>query len=405
MLSYVHCVCEDPVRREMLYVGTENGVHFTYDDGSHWMPLQNNLPHAPVHWLLVQEHFSDLVIGTYGRGFWILDDITPLREINEDILESDIHLFRPRPAYRFQEIHSTMSTRTDADGKNPPYGASIHYYFKDTPKDSISLTILNEAGKKIRQIKKFPRKKGINRVWWNLRHDRATEPKLRTAPLGHPGEGHGPERLRYGIKGWRTLVTWGQGGYIGPRVIPGTYTVRLSVGDKIHTENLEVRKDPNTESSMEDIREQVGLALKIRDDISSIAKMVNKLEWIRRQIDNLIPMLKEDSTLKVFIKSANELDKKCIEVEKNFFQLTLTGTGADDLRGPTMLYSKFMSLARGVQTGDFAPTTQQIGVYELHHKALEKHKEQFNRLVKEDVTQFNKLLMESNLFNIIIPNH
>lgn len=91
-------------------------------------------------------------------------------------------------------------------------------------------------------------------------------------------------------------------------------------------------------------------------------------------------------------------------MEKNFFQLTLTGTGADDLRGPTMPYSKLMSLARGVQTGDFAPTTQQIDVYELHHKNLEKHKEQFNHLIKEEVTKFNKYLMENDLFHIIVPN-
>jgi len=404
MLSYAHCVYEDPIRQGMLYLGTENAVYFTYDDGKNWFSLQNNLPHAPVHWLLVQEHFSDLVIGTYGRGFWILDDITPLREINDDIIESDIHLFKPRPAYRFQEIHSTMSTRTDADGKNPPYGASIHYYFKTAPRDSITLTILDESGQNIRQIKKFSKKKGINRVWWDLRHDRATEPKLRTSPLGHPGEGHGPERLRYGTKGWRTLVTWGQKGFIGPRVAPGTYSVKLTLGEKTVTQTLDVRKDPNTKSTIEDIRQQVDLAIKIRDDLSAIAKMVNQLEWIRRQIDNLIPMLKEDSTLKTYITHAQELDKECIEIEKNFFQLTLTGTGADDLRGSTMLYSKLMSLANGVQTGDFPPTTQQLEVYAMHHEKLEKYKDQLNRLLKNDITKFNKTLFENNLFNIVVPN-
>ncbi len=133
-LSYAHCVREDPARKGLLYVGTENALYVSFNDGGEWHPLQNNLPHAPVHWIEVQPHFKDLVVATYGRGFWILDDLTPLHQLDETTLAGDVHLFEPRPAYRFASISSPMSQPEDnAAGKNPPYGASINYTLKVEP--------------------------------------------------------------------------------------------------------------------------------------------------------------------------------------------------------------------------------------------------------------------------------
>ena len=131
MLSYARTICEDPVRRGLLYLGTENAIYVSFDDGENWQPLQNNLPHAPVSWITVQEHFNDLVISTYGRGFWILDDITPLQQATPQVLASDAHLFPPRPAYRFRPITAPSTPYDDPTvGENPPYGASINYYLK-----------------------------------------------------------------------------------------------------------------------------------------------------------------------------------------------------------------------------------------------------------------------------------
>src|SRR5439155_23046871 len=112
--SYAHCVREDPVKKGMLYLGTENGVYFSTDEGQHWLALQSGLPHAPVHWLTIQEHFSDLVVATYGRGFWVLDDVTPLRELDAQKAAAAAHLFAPRPAYRFRPITEPMTMPDDA---------------------------------------------------------------------------------------------------------------------------------------------------------------------------------------------------------------------------------------------------------------------------------------------------
>jgi photosystem II stability/assembly factor-like uncharacterized protein len=127
MLSYAKIIIEDPVRRGMLYLGTENAIYVSYDAGDRWLPLQNNLPHAPVSGIVVQEHFNDLVISTYGRGFWILDDLTPLQQLTAEVAAKPAHLFPPRAAYRFRPITAPSTTYDDPTaGTDPEYGASIN---------------------------------------------------------------------------------------------------------------------------------------------------------------------------------------------------------------------------------------------------------------------------------------
>jgi hypothetical protein len=194
--SYAHCVREDPVRKGMLYLGTENALYVSFDDGESWTGLQNNLPHAPVHDLVVQDHFNDLVVGTYGRGFWILDDVTPLQQLDEEIVDSDFHLFAPRPAYRFQRLETTMDIPDHGHaGHNPPYGASINYHLNPVPDGEIKITILDEVGHTIRTLP-ATRSFGINRVWWNLRNEPSTQTQLKMPPLYAPHVDVGPN-------GWR----------------------------------------------------------------------------------------------------------------------------------------------------------------------------------------------------------
>ena len=130
--SYVHCVREDPVRRGMLYAGTENGVWFSLDDGATWQPLQNNLPHAPASWLVVQPHFNDLVISTYGRGFWIFDDIAAIRNLDRAVSGSQRAAMLPiRDAYRFRKVQNHHSAPNSlVAGEDPPYGAAINFFVR-----------------------------------------------------------------------------------------------------------------------------------------------------------------------------------------------------------------------------------------------------------------------------------
>ena len=147
MLSYTKVIVEDTKRPGLLYVGTENAIYVSFNDGDDWQPLQNNLPHAPVSGIVVQEHFGDLVVGTYGRGFWILDDLTPLQQLTPEAMASAAHLFAPRDAYRFRPITPPSVPYSDpTEGTDPEYGASINYWLADAADEAPTVEIVNADG-------------------------------------------------------------------------------------------------------------------------------------------------------------------------------------------------------------------------------------------------------------------
>src|SRR5262249_19697093 len=153
------------VRRGLLYLGTEGGAYVSFNDGEAWQPLQMNLPHAPVYWLAVQEQFNDLVIATYGRGAWILDDVTPLRELTPQELNADAHLFSLRPTYRFRAITSPATPYDDLTiGDNPPYGADINYFLKGAAAGGVKITIQDSRGQVVRTLD-GPGGAGLHRVY------------------------------------------------------------------------------------------------------------------------------------------------------------------------------------------------------------------------------------------------
>jgi photosystem II stability/assembly factor-like uncharacterized protein len=228
ILNYARNIKEDPVRRGLLFLGTENSLYFSLNDGDNWQPLMTNLPHTPMYWLDIQEHFNDLVIGTYGRGIWILDDISPLQQLTGDIASSNAHLFNPKRAYRFQNSSITMQFFPEpSTGHNPPYGASINYWLKEK-NDSIKLVIRDQKGDTIRTIKSKG-KSGINRVWWDLRGEPTEKIILRTKPK---------YANWYPLDSNRTRKATVQPfSILAP---PGTYTVEMSVGEENFSQKLPI---------------------------------------------------------------------------------------------------------------------------------------------------------------------
>jgi photosystem II stability/assembly factor-like uncharacterized protein len=394
-LSYAHCIREDPVRKGLLYLGTENMVYVSFDDGGSWMPLQEGLPHAPVHWLVVQEHFNDLVVGTYGRGFYILDDITPLQQLTSEVFLSDVHLFKLRPAYRFISV-SSYATRSNANsnviGENPEYGASINYYLKSVPEGDVEISIYNENGDKIRTLK-GTKKTGVNRVMWDLRNEILNTVKLRTPPVGE-------NFIPYGPEGWRPLIQYG-GRPINVLCPPGTYTVRLSVDGKKLEEEVTVKKDPASEGSEQDIQAQFDLLMKLRKNQDDLIKMINSFEWIRRQLYDLKDVLEEDKGHEGILNQIKELDDKILSVEGNFFALSCTGP-ADTLRFPAGLYTKFPSLARGISRADFKPTDSQVELQKKLEGDLRGYQSRYNEIITKDLVEFNDMLRSRNISNIIL---
>ena len=392
MLSYVHWIEEDPVRQGLLYLGTENAIYVSFDDGDHWQPLQTNLPHAPVYGIVVQEHFNDLVIGTYGRGFWILDDITPLQQLTPEVLASAAHLFSPRAAYRFREITTPSAPWDDtAFGEDAPYGASINYYLQAASADAVTITILDEQGAVVRTLT-GPQASGLNRLYWDLRYEATTEVRLRTSPLYAP-------HIQVGPEGWRPLPTRPGSGGAGRLSIlapPGTYTVQLSVGGRQLTQTLEVRKDPHSAGTEADIQAQMTMLFDLRRDLNAGADIVNQIELVRSQIANLIQVVEDEA----ITEAGDELEEKLMAVEGILVELRLTGP--DGQRWAAKLLTKMIYLAdRGVASADFPPTDQQLEVLQLLEEQLATAQSQLDELLDRDLAAFNELLRTRNVSNII----
>lgn len=239
---YLQTVKEDTERKGLLFAGTELGVFVSFNDGDNWQPLQLNLPHTSMRDLAV--HGDDLIVATHGRGFWVLDNITPLRQITDEIIKSKAFLFRPAAAFVIPQPseNGTPQPRDEPLAENQPYGAIIDYYLKSNSKEPVILEILNPAGESIRRYSSDDKQTPVNpdtldipAFWVKTPPQLSTEAgmhrwvwDLRPTPLANTGGG-----FRRGA----------------PVVLPGIYTVKLSVGDKSYTQSLTVKIDPRVKTS------------------------------------------------------------------------------------------------------------------------------------------------------------
>ncbi len=396
VFSYCHWIHEDPVRQGLLYLGTENAIYISFNDGKTWLPLQNNLPYAPVHHMVVQQEYNDLVLGTYGRGFWIMDDITPLQQLTDAVVQSDVHLFKPRHTYRLHSI---------AGGPPARPAANINYYLKEVPKGGVSIEIFDEQGELVNTVR-GPRRKGINRAVWNLNHYAPRQAKLRTKPPGNP---HVVEEKRFHFtwerEGWYPILSWGTyGGFRGFLVSPGTYTVKMKAGDQEFTQTIEVKKDPRSLGTLADIKAQENLQKAIRADLQVVSDMISQLEWMRKQCYDLKDVLKGGGGSSEMIKAIDAFDKKLRSVEDVLFQPMTAEGDSKSFRYPHKLYSKLSVLAGDVGTSiDFAPNKQQLEVFSVLQERVEKQKGRFAELINSDLTAFNSLLQQNDVTGIILP--
>ncbi|MCG6955901.1 MAG: glycosyl hydrolase [Gemmatimonadetes bacterium] len=392
--SFVHVVREDPVRKGMLYAGTDNGVWFTLDDGAHWMRIRNNLPAAPAYWMVVQPHFNDLVVATYGRGFWILDDVTSLRALNPEVLAGGPHLFSPRPAYRFRDIHQVSEApNSNVPGQDPPYGADIDLYLPTGSAGPVKVEIAAPDGSLVRTLS-LQGTEGINRIQWNLRYESPTAPRLRTPPPGKPWVPLGEDRTRR-LRSWDLDLT---GGQVGPLVVPGTYQVRVDVAGQELTTSVQVLKDPHSAGTLADIQAQVALSLQLRGDLNRVGGMIDRLEWVRAQVEQSLKMLQGDSTATALHEAADAFRDKLLDVEGRLFDVHLTGAREDAFRNPMKLYGRLSALASDVGSNgaDFPPTDQQNGVHDVLRQRLEEAAGLMDALMQTDLPSLNAKLAERN---------
>jgi photosystem II stability/assembly factor-like uncharacterized protein len=391
VLSYVHCVREDTVRKGLLYAGTENGAYVSFNDGQNWQPLQMNLPHAPVYWIAVQDHFHDLVLATYGRGFWILDDLTPLEQMTPQVADSSAYLFPPRDAYRFRtKVQPEAPTYDPTAGTNAPYGASINYFLKSEPKSDVKFAILDASGRTVRTFN-GAKQAGVNRVTWDLRFTPTKEMRLRTPPEYAPEVAEGPDGTRPEPGATRISV-------LAP---PGPYAVKMTVDGKDYTQKLSVLKDPHSNGSEGDIQIQTKLLTSLSADLNDMADAVNQIELIRAQLTVFEAELGADQNAAGLRTAADQLDTKLVAIEDNIILLRSTGHGQDNVRWKARLASKLGYLANEIDSSDDPPTTQQTAVSEELKESTATYRQQLRNLLGKEVADFNNLLRQRNIPNIV----
>jgi hypothetical protein len=386
--AYAHAVREDPFRKGLLYAGTELGVFFSADDGAHWQKLQLNLPTTPVHDLVVKD--NDLVAATHGRSFWILDDVSPLRQAADGFLVEDFHLFRPAHAVRLH--YPSQVERRLPVGDNPPAGAVIDYYLTSKPSEGeeISLEILTPDGMAIRRLSNrrpadsseqppewtdreqpadtIPDAAGANRFAWDLR---------REDPEKIPGAFYSDDGPR------------------GPLVSPGHFQVRLTVRGKSQTAPLEVIQDPRLVGKISDqeLDELADLSLRTSADIDALHKAVNQIRETRARLETIKKWSSGIAAAKPVIDAANQLAAKLMPIEARLLQVKMAAS-EDNLRYPNMLNEQYDTFAATLDTEDFGPTASQREVYAYLHNQLAEQLAKWRSVSDRDLPAIQLLMRD-----------
>jgi photosystem II stability/assembly factor-like uncharacterized protein len=370
--TFTRCIREDPERRGLLYAGTESGICVSLDDGASWQPLQGNLPVVPVHDLAVKD--EDLIAATHGRGFWVLDDLTPVRQWT-----AAARLFPPRPAVRRAGGRARPKTSAhgyeraggqvvaftsrgdervylDA-GSNPPDGLLVQYHLPQAAE--VTLTIRDSRGEVVQRFEKVAATAGLNRFVWNLRY-----PDAESVP---------------------DEMDWG-GSVAGPLAPPGRYTVEL--GDQ--SQPFEIRMDARIQASAADLQRQFETLIRLRDGLSEAHSAVRRIRRIRIQAQAWVeraPSLASEA--KALLERLAPIEEELLQVRQQ--------RSEDMVNLPPKLNHKLSALAGRIGAADAAPTTQQEAVAAELLAAVENQLARLREVVATDLAAFNGLVRESGL--------
>ncbi|MHB8580933.1 MAG: sialidase family protein, partial [Ignavibacteriaceae bacterium] len=372
-LSYVNVIRTDPYKKGLLYAGTETGVYVSFDDGTNWQPLQLNLPTVSVRDLAVHE--NDLVAATHGRAFWVLDDLTPLRQITEKVKDANAFLFQPETAFRIRksENKDTPLPPEIPHGKNPPTGTIIDYYLRSESPKAISLDIFDQRGNLIRQfssndqpnaisvqpyfmprwLPKFralTKHAGLNRFVWDLRYNSGKGPAER------------PE---------------------GPLVLPGEYKITLSVGNKSFTRELKVVMDPRVNVTNKALTDQLQLAISIWNSSADKNKLILSVDSVSNQINRMLNNTIQDKNLMMLL---NNTEKEVDTIKKEI-----------DI-------SSLSELQSAVLSADREPTEPMFSGYKYLKNNLSKVQKQWTEIKLKDLKKMNIELKDNKLQFIKIPS-
>lgn len=391
--AYLHVIRADPERDGLLYAGTEKGIFFSLDDGSNWNPLQLNLPRTPVHDLVV--HRGDIAVATHGRSFWVLDDISPLRQWSPRVLQSDAHLFQPRQTIRIQ-----YTGRGDMSGSfkgaNPPQGTILYYHLKnDVPADAIKLEIVDSSNKVIRtytaakspaqegeaESEEGPRKPpslgtkaGLNRFAWDMRHDGAVQV---------------PKHAM-----WNAST-------LGPVAVPGNYAARLTVNGKTYNQPIEIVANPTIQVTPEQLKKQFDLAMSVNEQLNAVQSAVLEIRDLHTKLAALRQTAASRPDAARVNEAANAFEQKVSAVEDQLYQKKSVAP-QDPLNHPVRLNNMLASLAKTVSDGDAEPTTQIYAEFDELKAMATQYLGQWQQLKTTDLAAFNAVASQAQLQPIVL---
>ncbi|MGA8939520.1 MAG: hypothetical protein WB439_10180 [Acidobacteriaceae bacterium] len=390
-LSYVRNVSEDPNAEGLLFAGTGNALYYSLNDGTNWIHLNKGLPPSPVTWTVVQKRFHDLVVSTYGRGFYILDDITPLEQMAKQTSASDVRLFVPRQAYRLHDYDNAI----------------INYSLKTVPKEPVKIEIVDSNGATIRKLTSEGQA-GLNRVRWDMRYEGARGIALRTVP---PEDPHIWEEQRFKGKDSRPITHWGMTDEpVGPLVAPGKYTVKMTVDGTSFQQPLEVLIDPHSPGTQQSIEATLHLQLRIRADVNKVSGMVNQIEWMRKQLSDTEKMLASNDRDSQLLKDANDTDQKMQDVEYQLLAKDLAASDDKYYSSAYKVYYNLMWLDAEIGSGagdvagggDYGPTDTTPLLLAGIEKNLAHAAESYHELMTNVVPAFNQQLSSKGVIPVAV---
>ncbi len=402
---YLHVVREDPNARGLLYVGTEHGVVYSPNDGAAWLPLKMNLPTVAVQDLVVKD--NDLVLGTNGRSIWILDDLTPVR-VTRDLVtrkEADWPKLlwlskQARPVFRWRYHAPVHSTDERPAGDNPEKGTLVHYYLKTKAK-KVTLEVFDEKGRLVRRLtsdkvkaevpedapdgdgynpkkEQLPKGAGLHRAVWNLHYQGPRTIKGAKADFGTPRE--------------------------GPLATAGTYTLKLTVDGKEFSGRVEVLPDPRVKVPVAELEEQLKAAIGVRDEISRVTDVVERLRAVRAQLVQRNALLQDSTAARPLVTQSKALLGKLDALEEKLHN-PKAKVSYDILaqRGGAKLYSQLIGLLEYLREGDGLPGQGFREVYAEQGRALRQLQTEWQGLLRDDMTRLNETARQMELPGILLP--
>ncbi len=376
---FTRVVRADPKRQGLLYCGTETEMYISFDDGASWQTFQNNLPIVPITDLAIKH--DNLIAATQGRSFWLIDDLTPLHQLDQAVAQSDFHLFTPMSAYRMPGGGGAESLLV---GENHPGGVMLYYYLKDEPDTTLkaSLKIMEEDGTLIKEFSttldeknedptqaKLELKQGFNRFVWNMRY-----------PDAETFEG---------------MILWG-GGTAGPLAVPGQYKASLTVNGEDKGVNFEILPDPRSSSTLADYQAQFDFLLSLRDKLTETHRAIRQIRDIRKQVNAVAEKVKDEESMQEISDKAKAIDKKITKVEKALYQ-TNNKSRQDPLNYPIKLNNKLANVGSQVGSGNFKPTKQAIDFKKEVTDKIDGQLNQFKQILQTDIPEFNRLVQEKGV--------